>query len=210
MKRPNKMRVDFTVMGLTGSQAFDGEDGWMLMPFTGKKDPEPLDADAVKELKQRSDFDGPLFGWKAKGNKVDLAGKEKVEGTDAWKLSVMMPDSSMTYVYLDAESFLEIKQTGKRTINGNEIEAEEYPSDYKDVDGLIIPMTIETKIKGMDQTQKMMFATATLNEEIADDVFVMPAIQKATEGAPEPKGTAKEVESVPVPAEKKPGAKKKP
>ncbi len=213
MKRPNKMRADFEVMGMTGTQAFDGETAWMRMPFMGKKDPEPMSTDQAKEVKQRADFDGPLFNWKAKGHAVELAGQEKMEGTDAWKIRVTMPDSSTQVIYLDADSYLEIKIAAKRTMNGNEMEVEEYPGDYKDVNGLIVPMSIETKIKGMDESQKMVFASATINDELADSLFTMPAIAKATDatvGAPESKDAAQEAKDAPLPADKKPGAKKKP
>ena len=39
-KRPRKMRMEFTLQGLTGVQAYDGKKGWGISPFQGKKDPE--------------------------------------------------------------------------------------------------------------------------------------------------------------------------
>src|SRR5687768_4237967 len=41
-KRPEMMRMDFTFQGMTGTQAYDGATGWSVMPFMGKKDPEPM------------------------------------------------------------------------------------------------------------------------------------------------------------------------
>jgi len=38
-KRPNQMRLDFTLQGMTGTQAYDGKTGWMLMPSAGGKTP---------------------------------------------------------------------------------------------------------------------------------------------------------------------------
>src|SRR5215213_6450011 len=40
--RPNKMRMEFTIQGMTGVQAYDGKTGWAVMPFMGKKDPEVM------------------------------------------------------------------------------------------------------------------------------------------------------------------------
>src|SRR5687767_15488412 len=55
-KRPEMMRVDFTVQGMTGSQAFDGTTGWMIMPFLGKKDAEAMSGDMLKGVKEQADF----------------------------------------------------------------------------------------------------------------------------------------------------------
>src|SRR5258706_7176536 len=38
--RPGQVRMDFTVQGMTGTQAYDGATGWSVMPFMGKKEPE--------------------------------------------------------------------------------------------------------------------------------------------------------------------------
>ena len=45
LKRPMMARMEFTIQGMTGIQGFDGSNGWALMPFGGKKDPEPMTAD---------------------------------------------------------------------------------------------------------------------------------------------------------------------
>ena len=34
-KRPNSVRMEFTIQGMTGVQAYDGKIGWSLMPFSG-------------------------------------------------------------------------------------------------------------------------------------------------------------------------------
>src|SRR5512143_2868401 len=39
-KRPGMRRMEFTLQGMTGIQAFDGTRTWSVMPFMGKKDPE--------------------------------------------------------------------------------------------------------------------------------------------------------------------------
>src|SRR5688572_29198534 len=41
-KRPDKIKIEFVVQGLTGIQAFDGSTAWALMPFTGSKDPQKM------------------------------------------------------------------------------------------------------------------------------------------------------------------------
>ncbi|NNG15644.1 MAG: hypothetical protein HKM89_04120, partial [Gemmatimonadales bacterium] len=33
VKRPDKVRMEFTMQGMTGVRAFDGQTAWMFMPF---------------------------------------------------------------------------------------------------------------------------------------------------------------------------------
>src|SRR5438046_1234020 len=44
-KRPNMVREEFSLQGLTGINAYDGKTGWKIEPWDGKKDPEPLGED---------------------------------------------------------------------------------------------------------------------------------------------------------------------
>ncbi|MBV9572553.1 MAG: hypothetical protein JOY93_00755, partial [Acidobacteriales bacterium] len=85
-KRPAFARLEFTVQGLTAVQAYDGSTAWQVMPFMGKKDPEKMSADEAKEMEETADIDGPFVDYKSKGNKVELLGKVKMEGSDVYKL----------------------------------------------------------------------------------------------------------------------------
>src|SRR5215475_4094198 len=85
-KRPMLARLEFTAQGMTAVQAYDGKQAWQIMPFMGKKDPELMSADEAKEPEEMADVDGPLVDYKGKGHQLELLGKEKVEGTDAYKL----------------------------------------------------------------------------------------------------------------------------
>ena len=99
-KRGNLARLEFTVQGLTAVQAYDGKNAWQVMPFMGKKDPELMSADEAKEVEEMADMDGPMVDYKSKGNQVELLGKEKVEGTDAYKLKVSLKNGDVQTVYI--------------------------------------------------------------------------------------------------------------
>jgi hypothetical protein len=185
MRRPNLVKTSFTLQGMTGVQAYDGKTGWAVMPFMGKKDPEAMSADDVKELADQSDFDGPLVDWKKKGNTVELLGKESVEGTDAWKLKVTLKSGTVRTIYLDADSYLEIKSEGKRTMHGTELEVEGTVGDYKDVSGLMLPYSMENSVKGHPEKQKITITKIELNPTLASDYFTMPAKADSTQGAPD-------------------------
>ena len=174
-KRPKMTRMEFTFQGMTGVQAYDGKNAWMVMPFMGKKDPEALPAEETKVMDEQADMDGPLVDWKEKGHKVELVGKEQVEGADVHKLKLTMKGGDVRYYYLDAESFLEIKVEAKRKVRGTEIDGETLFGDYKEVDGMPVAHTMESGAKGSAQKQKMVVEKVEMNPDVPDSLFAMPA-----------------------------------
>lgn len=180
-KRPNKLRVEFTVQGQTGIQAFDGEQGWSLMPFMGITDPQPMAADETDVFGEQADLDGQFIDSAKKGYVIEYVGEEEVEGTPAHKIKVTNKHGDVTHVYFDAEYFLEIKSEGKRTLRGQEIEFEATQGDYKEVDGLMFAHSIESKPKGAPAGQTITFEKIELNVEVSDSDFAMPAVEKPAE-----------------------------
>jgi outer membrane lipoprotein-sorting protein len=177
-RRPNSVRIEFTVQGMTAVMAYDGKSGWMLMPFGGKKDPEPMGEDDLREAQEQSDIDGEFVDYKEKGNKVEYVGKEPVEGTDAYKLKVTLKTRTVNYFYLDADSYLVIKEESKRTVRGVERESETTFGDYKKVEGLIFPHSIEAGAKGQSQKQKITIEKIEINPVIDESRFKMPEAKK--------------------------------
>jgi outer membrane lipoprotein-sorting protein len=181
-KRPGKQRMEFQIQGMTGIQAFDGARAWSLMPFQGKTTPEVGSDEDNKHQQDDADFDGALVDWKAKGHTIELAGKETVEGADAFKLKVTKKNGNVEYDYLDAETYLLVKTEGKVHRRGTEIEGVTTFSDFKEVDGLMEPFVMETGAKEMPQKQRLSFSKVELNVPLDDARFAVPA--GATGGAP--------------------------
>ena len=174
-KRPGMRRMEFSIQGMTGIQAFDGTKTWSVMPFMGKKDPEVGTDEDNKNAQDDADFDGALVDYKSKGHAIELMGKEPVEGADAFKLKVTKKNGNIEYDYLDAETYLLVKTEGKIKRRGTEMEGETTFSDYKDVDGLMQPFSMEVGAKEMPQTQKMTFSKIELNVPLDDSRFAVPA-----------------------------------
>jgi hypothetical protein len=174
-KRPKNMRMEVTLQGMTVIQAYDGKEGWQVMPFMGSKDPEPMGPDDLQEAEEQADMDGPLVDYKAKGYKVELLGKEKVEGSDAWKIKVTMKSGSERVIYLDADTMLDIKEEGKRSVRGSEVEFETTLGDYREVGGLLFPFSIEAGAKGHPEKQNITIDKVELNPPLDPARYKMPA-----------------------------------
>jgi outer membrane lipoprotein-sorting protein len=178
MKRPSGFRAEFVFQGSPAVQAYDGTTAWGISPM-GSNQPEPMPAEMAKELADQADMDGPLVDYKAKGHQVELLGKEKVEGSDAFKLKVTKKDGDVEYYYLEAESYLPVKVEAKRTIRGSEIEGETTLGDYKEAGGFLWPYSIQNSAKGRPEKQNLTIETIEINPAIDDARFKMPAPKPA-------------------------------
>src|ERR1022692_2786338 len=78
--RPDLVRQNLTMQGMTAVQAYDGSVGWQTQPFRGRKDPELMGEDNLRDLLLAADFDGPLVDYAEKGNTIKSLGPAEVEG----------------------------------------------------------------------------------------------------------------------------------
>lgn len=173
-KRRGMVRQEFSIQGLTGIVAYDGKTGWKIEPWQGKKDPEPLGEEEMKQILEDSDFDGPLVNYQQKGNKIELVGMDQVEGTDAYKLKLTLANGDVRYYYMDTDYFVPIKIDTKRMIRGAEREYETTLGDYKEVAGWYLPHSIEVNVKGSQDRQKTNYEKIEANVAIDENRFARP------------------------------------
>ena len=174
-KRANMVRQEFSLQGLTAVNAYDGKTGWKIEPWQGKKDPEPLGEEEMKQILEGSDFDGPLVNYQQKGNKVEFVGMEPVEGTDAFKLKLTLANGDVRYYYMDTDYYVPIRIDIKRMIRGAEREYETSLGDYKEVAGWYLPHSLEVNVKGSQNRQIVTYDKIEANAPIDDSRFRMPA-----------------------------------
>jgi hypothetical protein len=172
MKRPRNARMEFTYQGLTGVQAYDGKQAWGMAP--GSRQAEPLPAEMARGLDSQGDIDGPLVDYKAKGHRVELVGKEKIESGEAWKLKLTLKSGDVQYVYLDAVSHLEIRTEARRRVRETEVELENTIGDYREVGGLLWPHSIQSGPKGRPEKQAFVFESIEVDPALEDERFRMP------------------------------------
>ena len=140
--RPNLVRETFSLQGMTAVQAYDGSTGWQIQPFGGRKDPELMGDDDMRDLLIDSDFDGPLVDYKAKGNTVEYLGHDIVDGDDALRLKVTLKNGDIIYYYLDPDTYLEIRKETQEFIRGSVRENASDLGSYKPIGGVMYPFSI--------------------------------------------------------------------
>jgi outer membrane lipoprotein-sorting protein len=174
-KRPDRVRQELTQQGMVGVTAYDGTTGWKIEPWRGKKDVESLGENELKAILEDADFDGPLVGYREKGNQVELAGAEPIEGTDTYKLKVTLKNGDVLFYFMDAEFFVPIKIERKRIVRGAERESETMLGDYKEVAGVYYPHSYESGAKGNANRAKTVYDRIEANVPLDDSEFKPPA-----------------------------------
>lgn len=175
LKRPGLFRLEFTYQGTTSVFANDGNSGWQVAPLQGQFEPMamPPEADAAAGVDQR-DIEGPLVDWKQKGHVVTLAGREPVNGNEAFKLEVALQGGAVRYDYVDVASRLVVRSDITRLIRGRPTLLQSTFSDFRSVDGLVFPHVIETRVKDRPQALKISVEKIEINPALDDARFQIP------------------------------------
>jgi hypothetical protein len=175
-KRPEDVRTEASLQGMTQIEAYDGKEGWRVSPFFGRRDPERMSVDDVKALVEDAEMDGPLVDWQAKGNAVEYLGTEDVDGTPAHKLKVTRKNGDVSFVYLDPDHFLEIRVLTQRTRYGAYEEVETDLGDYEKVGDVFVPTSIEFGGKGAPDKQRIIIDKVEANVPVDDTIFHFPGL----------------------------------
>ena len=181
-KRAQMVRTEFTLQGMTGINAYDGKTGWKIEPWGGKKDVETLSEEELRSIELDADFDGPLINYQQKGNKVEFAGKDEVEGTEVYKLKVTMKNGDVHYYFMDTDYYVPIKIETKRTVRGAEQESETILGDYKEVAGVYLPFSFESGEKGSPFKSQLTYEKIEANIPLDDSRFKQPAKPEGGKG----------------------------
>lgn len=171
--RDKAARMDVSVMGMNQVSVVNGDKGWTINPFAGQTSAEPLTPDQVKNMMDQTDIDGTIIGYKEKGYKVEYVGKEDVEGTEALKIKVDKGEGKLEYLLYDPESYYEIKNVRVDNVDGQEVETATIYSNFKAVDGITMPYTMQQANPMMGSTTISM-TKVTLNPTVDEKIFEMP------------------------------------
>lgn len=178
LKRPNRTRFEISTPDKRFTRIFDGTKGWRVRPG-GDGMPEVKAFSKAEVDFSRSEFvvEGPLIDYKAKGVAIKLGGLDEVEGRKAYLLEVALPGGAARRVWIDAETFLDIRSDRPSTnplTKGTPLSV--YYRDFRPVDGLLIPHTIETRAADKGVGQKIIIDRVALNPSLSAQVFAKPSV----------------------------------
>ncbi len=160
---------------------YDGKTLWSHNFMNMKA--EKSDAEATENYKQEiGEFPDPFLFYKERGLKVELLGKETVDGTETFKIKLTKKPikvdgketENVVFYYFDAENFVplmsesEIKAgPAKGQISQNKM------SDYQEVGGLMVPFSMAQGVKG-GGSQPLTITNVEVNPKVEDKFFTFP------------------------------------
>lgn len=168
-------RTEVEVMGNKIITAINGESGWMMRPamMGGTGEPETMPADQVKMAASQKNIGSALIIAQKEGAKIELESKEKLDGADVYLLKVTKDGGDESQVYVSASTYFIVKVTGKQKANGQEVDTEVNFSNYKAVDGLYFPYTMETT-SPMGGMMTVETVAVEINPNIDANIFAKP------------------------------------
>ncbi|MGF6781366.1 hypothetical protein [Paraburkholderia sp. GAS334] len=178
LKRPNKTRFEITVLNQKALRVFDGREGWKVNPSgMGSGNMRPYTMDELKSARDEQVIDGPLIDHDAKGVSITLDGIDKVDGHDAYRLAAKLPSGVIRHVWVDAQTFLDVKYDREARGAHGPVTVEVSYSNYTNVDGLQIPLVIESGAAASGKRDKLSIDKVSLNPPLDDVIFAKPASQ---------------------------------
>lgn len=177
-KRPNKTRFEIKARNQTWVRIYDGARGWKLRPArNGMPEVVPYTTVELLSAQNGQGIDGPLMDYLAKGIAVILDGVDDVEGHKTYRLNVKFPSGTSNHVWIDAQTFLEVKYDRQsRNASGQTGTVSVYYRDYRTMEGLQIPFTIESGAGTGKVADKMIIDRILLNPPLEDQMFAKPNV----------------------------------
>src|SRR6056297_487063 len=163
-KAPNKYKMEMLMNGnVMSKQLYDGEKGSLTSP----QGTQELQGEQLEQMKYQAIMNQELK-YDELGVKSTLKGIEKVNGKDAYKVEVILPNETKFYDFFDTETGLRLQtKTTAQTPQGEFTQVQSF-TDYTEVDGIKFPFTISTS--GM-QNLTMEIQSIEINKGIEDSVF---------------------------------------
>jgi hypothetical protein len=115
----------------------------------------------------------------AKGHRVELVGREALEGGEAWKLQATLNNGDVRYLYLDARSFQHVRTEATRNLAGRPVETVTTFGDYQETGGVLFPRAIEIAAKGRPGRLRIQVQAVEVNPTLDDARFRMPDASRA-------------------------------
>jgi len=157
-------RIDIDVNGTNNYQLITPTNGWIYTPVQGDKEPRPLAEDQFKAGLVQLDLHGPFIDHKEKGIKIEMAGKDTVDGSICYKLKVTSPNGYVVDYSIDSKSDLIVKTSTRVFQYGAWEDVITTYGDYrKNADGFWFAY-IFTNLRGTTKYENIL-ANVTVNDD---------------------------------------------
>jgi hypothetical protein len=168
MKNPDKIKSVTNINGQEMVQVFDGVKGYVINPTAGSTEPVEMDEQTLKSIQRNNMFSNYMDTY-LKNGQLALAGEESVNGSPAHKIKATIEGGIVLDLFIDKASYLMTKSSVTMDAQGQTMTMDTYPSDYKEVSGLFMPMKNTMSVMGQEFVQT--YSKVEVDIPIDDSVF---------------------------------------
>jgi len=174
--RPGKMRIDVNAGGdHVFTEAFDGQKGWEGKGTSQK----PATEKATAALRHGVELPGKLFGLhelKARGHRIELAEREKIDGIGYYVLRLTLNDGYATTLYVDPNSWL---ITRRRDVRPLHVDVDPTPTtieqrsfDFRTISGVQFAFaSSETDLQSGKVLETTVVRSVKINRPLVPSIF---------------------------------------
>ncbi|MEX6686138.1 insulinase family protein [Danxiaibacter flavus] len=169
-KAPNKTLRTISMGGnVVSKEVFDGNTGFRSQG----PNQMPLTDDELKEKKIQQNIIEQVDYVTGNNYKLATGKTEKVDGKDAYVVTVTVPSGKTRTEYYDVNTHLLVKSEQAVEVNGMNLLQTVELSDYRKVNAVMMPYKINLTIKVGEQQQNMEMNVTDMqmNTEVADTEF---------------------------------------
>ncbi len=163
-KEPDLFKQVVDAGQMKQERIFDGKEG--VMQAAGQE--TKIKGDELEKLKYQASIH-LLLNLDSLGIRLRLGGMEKVNGKDSYKIEMILPSGTKWIQYYDPETGFKVKETKDVTTPQGTFTQEIYYSDYKTVDGVKFPFTVEQSMGAQNMEFKV--SSIKINTGIPDSEF---------------------------------------
>jgi hypothetical protein len=159
-------RMDMQIMGMDCFTLVNSKAAYSFFPMRGQAKPEAMPEAMHKSMLARLDLHGDFIDYEAKGISYAVMPEEKVDEKLCYVLLSKNKEGKEKTIFISKESKLVVKEITKAEVEGEEREFVSTYSDFKLVDGFLLPTTLSSPMNG-----DMTVTKYSINSDVKPELF---------------------------------------
>lgn len=168
---PDKHRVEMNFMGMNIITVVTPDDCFMVQNGNVMDMPGGQCEKAKENVEEQNMLSS--FGKLKKNSKLELAGSEKVNNIDCYKIKMTEENGNEAYYYIGKNDYLLYKFTSKMNLGSGEQDIEMVVVEYKEINKIKMPSVMLMMAEG-EEAGKITIKNVEVNLTIDESLYKRP------------------------------------
>jgi hypothetical protein len=144
--RPDLYRFESNTLRKPFVHGHDAEGPWWVFPAYGIESAERTPPPHAGLIAREAELEPALLRWREKGHQAEVTGRGEIDGQETLDVRLTRKDGAVETWHLDPETFLEVAVDSTAwdlTQSGDPMPQRAYLSDFRTVEGVVLPFRVE-------------------------------------------------------------------